>query len=73
VLPCSGQWFRAYGNENWEFDEVRSPVLCCAEQLLPLPQLPQLPPPPPPLPLLLLLLLLPLLQRWSRPRRLFGL
>lgn len=19
-LPC-GQWFRAYGNENWEFDE----------------------------------------------------
>jgi nuclear transport factor 2 (NTF2) superfamily protein len=21
-MNCSGQWYRAYGNENWEFDEA---------------------------------------------------
>jgi nuclear transport factor 2 (NTF2) superfamily protein len=26
----SGQWFRAYGNENWEFNEVKSWALSVA-------------------------------------------
>jgi nuclear transport factor 2 (NTF2) superfamily protein len=21
LVPASGNWFRSYGNENWEFDE----------------------------------------------------
>jgi len=28
----AGNWFRSYGNENWEFDENGSPAAtrCCA-------------------------------------------
>jgi nuclear transport factor 2 (NTF2) superfamily protein len=25
---CSGDWFRSYGNENWEFDERGLMRLC---------------------------------------------